>query len=326
MELVSTDENLSENSPKLYSLSFKGNGNEYFGIVIVNFLLTIITLGLYYPWAKARQLQYLYGTTEFNNSRFEFHGTGKEMFKGFIKAIILVGILLGSYIGLILLNHPIFAILIYLTGIALLIPLAIHGSYRYRMSRTSWRGIRFGYRGDRNELMSKFFRDLLLTLITFGIYGAWLSIHLRNYVLSNIRFGNATFKYQGNGGEYLGINVKGYFLTILTLGIYFFWWKRELFEYYINNLVLIDDNKKIKLRTTATGGDFFQLYFINLLIIVFTLGIGYAWVVARSLQFLLSKIEITGNVDLEVIIQTEESFNDATGEDLSDMLDLGFVI
>ena len=48
--------------------------------------------------------------------------------------------------------------------------------------------------------------------------------------------------------------------------------------------------------------------------------------VARSLQFLLSKIEITGNVDLEGLVQTEESFNDATGEDLSDMLDLGFVI
>lgn len=326
MELLSNDETITEYSIKEYSLSFKGNGNEYFGIVIVNFLLTIITLGLYYPWAKARQLQFLYGTTEFNNSRFEFHGTGKEMFKGFIKAIIIVGILIGSYIGLILLHHPFIAILLYLTGFALLIPLAIHGSYRYRMSRTSWRGIRFGYRGNRNELMRNFTKDLLLTILTLGIYGAWLSIHLRNYVLSNIRFGNATFKYKGNGGEYLGIYFKGYFFTIFTLGIYFFWWKRELFEYYINNLAIMDGDKKIKLRSTATGGDFFQLYIINLLIIVFTLGIGYAWVVARSLQFLLSKIEITGNVDLEGLVQTEESFNDATGEDLSDMLDLGFVI
>ena len=149
MELLSTDEISPDNLPKSYSLSFNGNGNDYFGILIVNFLLTIITLGLYYPWAKARQLQYLYGSTEFNDSRFEFHGTGKEMFKGFIKALLLFGILIGSYVALIMFGHPLYAILIYIIGFALLIPLAIHGSYRYRMSRTSWRGIRFGYRGNR---------------------------------------------------------------------------------------------------------------------------------------------------------------------------------
>ena len=174
--------------------------------------------------------------------------------------------------------------------------------------------------------MRNFIRDLVLTILTLGIYGAWLSIHLRNYVLSNIRFGNASFRYKGNGGEYLGIYFKGYFFTILTLGIYAFWWQKELFEYYINNLVIIDGDKKIKLRSTATGGDFFQLFFLNLLIIVFTLGIGYAWVLTRSLQFIISKIEVKGNIDLEGLVQTEELFNDATGEDLSDMLDLGFVI
>ena len=46
-----------------YEISFKGNGSEYFTIVIVNWLLTVITIGLYYPWAKARKLQYLYSAT-----------------------------------------------------------------------------------------------------------------------------------------------------------------------------------------------------------------------------------------------------------------------
>ena len=34
-------------------ISFTGSGSEYFRIWIVNLLLTFVTLGLYYPWAKA---------------------------------------------------------------------------------------------------------------------------------------------------------------------------------------------------------------------------------------------------------------------------------
>ena len=36
------------------ALRFTGSGSEYFKIWIVNVLLTIITLGMYYPWAKVR--------------------------------------------------------------------------------------------------------------------------------------------------------------------------------------------------------------------------------------------------------------------------------
>ena len=63
-----------------YKLRFTGNGSEYFGILIVNWFLTIITFGIYYPWARAKSLRYIYGSTTLNNERFHFSGTGLEMF------------------------------------------------------------------------------------------------------------------------------------------------------------------------------------------------------------------------------------------------------
>ena len=39
-------------------LSFEGNGAELFGILMKNLLLNLLTLGIYYPWAKAKQLRY----------------------------------------------------------------------------------------------------------------------------------------------------------------------------------------------------------------------------------------------------------------------------
>lgn len=312
---------------KSYTLGFEGNGSDFFGVIIVNWLLTIITLGFYYPWAKARRLQYLYGETSLEGDAFTFHGTGKEMFKGFLKIIVLF-ILLGilAYVIVDLSEIGILAPILFYAGIFAILPLAIHGSYRYRMSRTSWRGIRFGYRGDRSELIHNFFKWIFFTIITMGIYGPWMAINLRKYLLGNVRFGDAEFDYDGDGGDYFVMNIKGYFLTLITFGIYFFWWQKDLFEYYVDNLSLSKGNEEIKLNSTATGGGFFKLAITNIVLVIFTLGLGYAWVVTRTMNYICDNIEMEGNIDLNTLTQTEENYKDATGEDISDFLDLDFVM
>lgn len=155
-----------------HTLSFHGSGGAFFGIIVVNWLLTIITLGFYYPWAKAKQLQYIYGSVSLNNDNFSFHGTGKEMFKGFIKAIALFILVYGLLIAFAFLGMPIIGGIIFYIAFLAIMPIAIHGAYRYRMSRTSWRGIRFGYRGTKAELVKLFFKGIFFTIITLGIYGA----------------------------------------------------------------------------------------------------------------------------------------------------------
>ncbi len=309
-----------------YKLDFQGKGSDFFGIIIVNWLLTIITLGIYYPWAKAKQLQFTYSATSLNGDSFSFHGTGKEMFKGFIKAILIFGILYGILILGIFLKEPFWGLLLFYIGFIAVFPIAIHGSYRYRMSRTSWRGIRFGYRGERNEFVKLFFKWIFFTIITLGIYGPWMAMNMRNYLLGNVRFGDSEFEYEGDGGEYFMLNLKGYLLTIFTLGIYMFWWQKDLFEYYVDNLSLKKGDEKISFNSTASGGDFFSLVIVNILILIFTLGLGYAWVVTRTLKFIFEHVELDGNLDLNTLLQTEENYKDATGEDLSDFLDLDAVM
>src|SRR3954465_3394081 len=134
-----------------YSLGFYGSGGDYFKILIVNTILSILTLGLYYPWAKEKKLKYLYSKNTFDETPFVFSGTGKEMFKGFIKAIGILILIYGSFILLILKGMTQFGLLFFYVALIALIPVALHGSYRYRMAKTSWKGIRFGYTGVRNE-------------------------------------------------------------------------------------------------------------------------------------------------------------------------------
>jgi uncharacterized membrane protein YjgN (DUF898 family) len=86
------------------------------------------------------------------------------------------------------------------------------------------------------------------------------------------------------------------------------------------------DDKEIRLKSTATGVGFLGLILGNLLIIVLTLGLGFAWTQVRTMNFIANNIELEGNIDLDTISQTEDEFTDATGEDVSDFLDLDITL
>lgn len=314
MEIVST------------KVKFYGDGAKYFGIIIVNLLLTIITFGLYYPWARAKNLQYLYGETEFAGSRFAFHGTGREMFKGFIKAIVIIGILLAVYYTSMLSNNKgmlVTGLIITYVGFLVLIPIAIHGGLRYRMSRTSWRGIHFGYRGNLSELLIIYFKGLVLTILTLGIYWSWFQVNMRRYMENHVRLGNVQFSFEGEGSELFFIHLKGFFLTILTLGIYSFWYVRNLNHFTVNNSYLEQDGNKFGFRSNLTAGDIFITAIVNYFLIVFTLGLGTPWAILRQMRMVLDNAELEGAFNPDIVLQTEESYADATGEDLLDILDVG---
>jgi uncharacterized membrane protein YjgN (DUF898 family) len=70
----------------LHTIQFTGSGSAYFRIWVVNLLLTVVTLGLYHPWAKVRKLQYFYGN---------FTGSLREAYMVFLRPVLwLTGLLL----------------------------------------------------------------------------------------------------------------------------------------------------------------------------------------------------------------------------------------
>ncbi len=305
-----------------YKLSYHGTGMDYFVILISNWFLTIVTLTLYYPWAKVKLLKYVYGSTALNGDRFSFSGEGKEVFWGYIKTLAIFFVLMAVYGALIASEHLVLAVVVLYLLLFAIMPIAIHGSYRYRMSRTSWRGVRFGYRGNLKELSINFAKWIFFTIITLGIYGIWLEVNTNNYVISNIRAGNAKFKYNASGSELFGLIFLGYLLSIVTLGIYSFWWMKDLFAFYVKNLSIEKDDTNLRFKSIAGVGDIFKLYVINFLIIVFTLGLGLAWVETRTNKFMCDMISIEGDIDLDALQQTEEEYKDAMGEELAGFFEI----
>jgi uncharacterized membrane protein YjgN (DUF898 family) len=153
-----------------------------------------------------------------------------------------------------------------------------------------------------------------------------MEMKIRGYLLNHVRAGNVEFKYFGVGKEYFFLNLKGFLLSVITLGIYFSWWENARFAYYVNNLTLSKEGQQIRMKSTTTGGEFFKLNIVNLILFIFTLGFGYAWVVTRSMKFVTGKIKITGDMDLDTIQQTEDDYNDETEEEMTGFLDINFII
>ena len=131
--------------PRALGVEFTGSGSEYFRIWIVNLLLILVTLGLYFPWAKVRRLRYFYGNTLIDGEPLGFHGDAWKMFKGF--AIMAVFFGLYSAAGNI---SPAAGFVAFLV-IAGLWPALFKASMQFRMANTSWRGLRFGFSGSTQD-------------------------------------------------------------------------------------------------------------------------------------------------------------------------------
>ena len=310
-----------------YKFSYYGKGSELFKIKVVNAILCIFTLGIYYPWAKARTLQYMYSQTTFQKQPFAFSGTGKEMFRGFIKLIACIIIFYALIGGLLLYVNAVLAILSAYVVMFSVIPFVIHSFLKYRLAKTKWQGINFSYRGNLGELLKIYFTGIFFTIITLGFYTPFLIMKLRRYVISQIQIGDAKMNYLGEGWEYFGVCIFGYLLTLITFGIYFFWWQKDLFAFSIRNTSITREDQIVILKTDATGADFASLLIINFLLIFFTLGLGTPWAMTRTFKFYAQHIDLFGDIDFNEIQQSHDpEFSDALGDDLSGIIDIGAVI
>lgn len=144
------------------SLSFNGSGSEYFKIWIVNILLVIVTLGLYYPWAKVRNHRYFYGNSSLEDRSFDYHATGKQLFVGYLiaMALFLVYVIVEQLVPL---GAPVLVLVLFLA-----IPWIIWRSLMFTMRMTSFSNVRFGFAGKLGTAYINFF--LLPLLFFISIY------------------------------------------------------------------------------------------------------------------------------------------------------------
>jgi len=340
------------------AFTFTATWRDYLPIALSNLALTIVTLGIYRFWAKARERRYLWSHTRFVDDTLEWTGTGKEMFLGFLVAmVILIPVLLFIQFGaqamamrgmlglaftLLLASY---AILLYLYGVARFRGL------RYRLSRSWWHGVRGG--SDESGLrygVSHFWKTLVGSVVV-ALLVPWSMTRLWNERWSGMSFGDRTFEcnvttsglmgrwimvmlcpiagaliavilvatmYNGDPGRTFVVTAITFFTIYGLMALAGIGYYAAFLQAAIGDLRL----GRVCFHFDADSMDWLKLFLGNIALVIGTLGIGIAFVGYRNWSFFIHHLGASGEID-ELHQSTTHVPRDAEG--LLDAFDFGAV-
>lgn len=132
--------------PTTHRFTFSGKADQFFGICFVNSILTWLTLGIYGPWAKVREWQYLYGNTELAGGSFQFTADPRKML---ISRLIAIALFVVYMIASAFDNTIAYLVLgLMVLGYLLLSPVLLVFAISFRLRFSQWRGVSFSFQRD----------------------------------------------------------------------------------------------------------------------------------------------------------------------------------
>ncbi len=168
-------------------------------------LLTIVTLGIYRFWYRTDLRRWYWGNTRVGGDGFEYRGTPKELFIGFLIALaVTLPLYFAGALAALFLASEMAANVVTLAGLTVLAVLAQYGAYRsrrYRLTRTVWRGLRFDQKGSA---WTYAFVSLLWFAATCASLGLLLPLMRRALEGMKVRgtvFGTAEGRFHATAGR-----------------------------------------------------------------------------------------------------------------------------
>lgn len=333
---------------------FTGTGGEYFRIWIVNLVFTILTLGIYSAWAKVRRMQYFYRNTRLYESSFDYHGEPLAILKG-----RLIGLaLFGAYYGAIKFM-PMLGIAIGLL-IAAIMPLLLVASFRFRLSNSSYRGLRFSFVGSLKSAYVNFLALPIATVFTLYLAAPLTHQQIKAYQHNNSRFGQSNFSFSAGPGGFYKVYFFVFLQIILVIGAFGFaayqMFKGSaaapspeamvgiligvyllliaasllIFPYFISRIQnLVWNHTELaghRFSSTLSARGLAWIMFSNLFLIVLTLGLFKPFADIRMARYRIEHMALLAGGDIDDFIAAEQQQISATGSETTEVfdLDIGF--
>lgn len=260
-------------------LSFDVSGKAVFMRLLKNKLLAIPTFGLYRFWGKTHLRRLLWQSVRIGDDRLTYHGTAKELFIGFLIAMVLLMIVFGVLTFVLQLvvarGSAEAAISQLLNGVLLVLfwQFAKYRLWRYRLSRTSYRTIRFYQSGSAFKYTGLFAFWGLASLLTLGWLYPVMRKKLTEYRLNQMAFGDQHFQFAGSTRKFYQI----YWPFIAAVNAYvfipiFFILPQEAFRGIANGQALSPGMQQLVYFGAGVG-------------ILLMLGVAVLWVIAKVKEF-----------------------------------------
>lgn len=198
-------------------VNYRADAAALFPLALGTGLLSVVSLGLYRFWAKARIRRFVWSQIRIGDDALEFTGTGLEMFLGFLVAVVVLAVYLAAiqlvlfFFGIRFIFAPETPLeeamqagsvgLSFLAAVPLML-VALYRARRYRVNRTRLRGIRFGMEDAGLGYMVRALVYGLLALLSLGILWPLMTYRLESYMTDRSHWGSARFR---QGGAWSGL-------------------------------------------------------------------------------------------------------------------------
>lgn len=197
---------------------FSGETGAFFGLLVKGFLLQLVTLGIYRFWLTTDIRRFYWGHTTIGPDHLAYTGFGIELFKGFLIALaIIVPIQAGAFF--LALGLPSAEVFISAGVIIIFLFLgqyAVYAARRYRLTRTSFRGLRLRMTGSAWSYAVKGFGLSILAILTLGLAYPWVATVLERIKMRETFYGDAAGDFVGTPGTLMR---RGLAVWALAVGI-----------------------------------------------------------------------------------------------------------
>lgn len=346
---------------KSTTLQFTGTTREYFGIWIVNLLLSIVTLGIYYPWAKVRYKKYFYQHTLLDEVGFDYHANPVTILKGWAIAITLFIVFQLASNFSIVANAIVSILLVFFT------PWLVTRGMRFNARNSSYRGLRFNFNGSLAKATLYFVLLPSLLFITFGLAYPLIQQRMTRFKRNHYFYGTERFHLSASTSDFYTIYFKLVGLVIATyliIGLSMTMFgpinlpdfetmlptktfttfdglgslttissvlaiiaPYLLFFAFIKartaNLVWNTTTiAQFSFKSTQRARDIAWLYLTNTLSVIFTLGLATPWAQVRLARYRLEHLALVGETNWSALIGEQQTAVNAIGEEVADFFDI----
>ncbi len=197
---------------------FTGQGGELFGLLVRGYVLQVLTLGLYRFWFTTEIRRYYWGHSFIGPEDITYTGRGMELFKGFLIALAVV-LPIQVMAFLVILGLPQADMIVSATvflAYALLGQFAVYAGRRYRLTRTSFRGLRLRMTGSAWSYAFKAFGLWILVILSIGLFYPWAAAAMERMKMRNTWYGDIQGDFTGSP---MVLFRRGIVLWLIALGL-----------------------------------------------------------------------------------------------------------
>ncbi len=199
-------------------LVFTGQAGELFGLLVRGYVLQVLTLGLYRFWFTTEIRRYYWGHSFVGSEDITYTGRGMELFKGFLIALAVV-LPIQVMAFLVILGLPQADMIVSATvflAYTLLGQFAVYAGRRYRLTRTSFRGLRLRMTGSAWAYAFKAFGLWILVILSLGLFYPWAATAMERMKMRNTWYGDIQGDFTGSP---MVLFRRGIVLWLIALGL-----------------------------------------------------------------------------------------------------------